>query len=339
MNSTSLVEAVEISKPDQADLEKKLETLKALDFTNASVSVYVVKISTTNKLRRCTDAKLLQCVPSLQNQFQNFVSSSIETNNHITAFTEISTNQDNRFFHVGTSETDFIQVLSMLHPSEEQEDIKPVTKLGELGEFNAYVIEIYLSADSPPIYGFRYVSQAWNPRNSAGGFFRLNDDMVALIDATPTFRIDSQLDFIAYGDDTFIINSSKFEAAMQFKERLVERKAATVDELGFSGIFAEGDELTLDNAIGTDKHLLRQLSSVREKAHYKDPNWIKSLKAEAQAAGNWMLEFDATEKIVIKKEKLYVRELLIVLQNKRVQTVIDKKIYDVDGELTAQVTR
>lgn len=339
IDAADLVAPSEESKIDQAELEKRLTALKALDLTTASVAVYVIEISTINKLRRCKDARHLECVPDLLEKFRCFVTSGINAYGHISTFTEIHTNQDNRFFHVEKFETDFPQVLAALHPPEGKEEIKSVAKLEELRKFNAYVIEMYMGPDLPALYGFRYVSQAWSPQNSSGGFFRLSNDMVASIDETPVFRIDNCLDFIAYGEDIFIMNSNKFESAMQFKERLVERKAETVVDLAASQIFVSGDELTLNNAIGTDKHLLRQLSSVQQKGYYKNPNWVTSLRTEAQAAGNWLLEFDAKGKIVVKNEKAYVRELLIVLQNKRVQTVVDKKVCDVDGELTDQVTR
>jgi len=332
-------EVMEAEEIDQATLDIKLAALKAVDLTTATIAVYVVEISKINKVLRCKHAKLLECDPALLARFGGYVTSSIVENSHISNLTEITTNQDNRFFYINSSETDFPQILTTLHPPQEKEDVSQVSGLDELKKFNAYVIEIYRGANLSPLYGFRYISQSWSPKNSSGGFFKLNNDMVAVFDDSPIFRIDSYLDFIALGEDLFIMDCAKFEMAMQYKDRLIERKSETVTEIKESNIFVTDGESIFSSVIGTDKHFLRQLSSVQKKGFYKDPIWVGKLRNEAQAAGNWLLEFDAAGKIVVKEEREYVRELLTVLQNKRVQTVVDKHIFDVDGELMIQVTR
>lgn len=344
MNDLSISQSVhEVSglllADDQTTLDAKLDVLKALKYDGAAVTIYVVEISKINKNLRCKRAKQLQCNKELLTRFQGYVEKCIEDRNHISNFSEITTNPDNRFFHLETSETDFLQIVDTLHPPQQSEDVGTVTKMDELQKFNAYVIEIYLGKDTEALYGFRYVSEAWSPKNSAVGFFKMNNDMVAMVDDSAIFRIDQYLDFIVYGEDLFVADCSRFESAMQFKDRLLDRKGEAIVEMKNCSIFVAGNEETLNVAIGTDRHFLRQLSSVKSKGFYKDQVWVGKLQQVAKAAGNWLLEFDAAGKIIIKNDKQYVRELLTVLQNKRVETVVDKKICDVDGELTAQVTR
>lgn len=340
MNDLSIVQLVdEVVIDDQTALDAKLDVLKALKLDGATVTIYVIEISKTNKNLRCRQAQQLQCDEAMLTKFQGYVEKCINDKNHISTFSEITTNPDNRFFHLEASETDFLQIIETLHPVQESEDVGSVTKLVELQKYNAYVIEIYLGKNANSLYGFRYISEAWSPKNSAVGFFKMSNDMVATIDNSAIFRIDQYLDFVAYGEDLFVADCSRFESAMQFKDRLLERKGEAISEMKDSSIFVAGDEEVLAVAIGADKHFLRQLSSVKNKAFYRDPVWIGKLQNVARAAGNWLLEFDSTGKIIVKNEKAYIRELLTVLQNKRVETVIDKKVFDVDGELTVQVTR
>jgi hypothetical protein len=334
-----LQETIEVEQLDQVTLDLKLSALRAIDLKNVSVIVYVVEINKVNKLLRCKEAKLLECDDLLLSRFKGYIESCISYYAHISNFTDISTNQDNRVFHVDIDETDFPQILETLHPSDKKEDIGSVSSLDELKKFNAYIIEIHRGIALPPLYGFRYISQSWSPKNSSGGFFKFDEDMVAIFDESPIFRIDPYFDFVVLGDDAFVMDSAKFEMALQYKDRLLDRKNEAMTEMTASKIFVPDGELLFASVIGTDKHFLRQLSSVQQKGFYKDPVWVRKLQNEAAAAGNWLLEFDSKGKIIVKEEKSYVRELLTVLQNKRVQTVVDKNVFDVDGELLVQVTR
>ena len=45
--------------------------------------------------------------------------------------------------------------------------------------------------------------------------------------------------------------------------------------------------------------------------------------------------FRSHGKIVIEESKEYIKELLTLLQNKRVKTIVDGIVFDVDGELIA----
>lgn len=324
---------------DQVTLDLKLATLKAINVSGAAVSLYVVKISKINKTMRCQEARILECAPELSGRLASDLVANISERAHISSFSDITTNQDNRIFYVESGETDFPQILSMLHPSDDKEDVGTVSDIAELSDFNGYIVEVCREGDLPPLYGFRYISQAWSPKNSAGGFFKFNDDMVAIIDDSPVFRIDSYFDFIVLGNDLHILNCAKFEMAMQFKERLEEIKTETVSEFKASNILAGDGGSMLVSVIGTDKHFLRQLSSVKTKGFFKNPVWMGQLRDAAKDAGNWLIEFDAEGRIVIKKDKEYIRELLTLLQNKRVRTVVDKNVFDVDGELIARIVK
>ena len=59
---------------------------------------------------------------------------------------------------------------------------------------------------------------------------------------------------------------------------------------------------------------------------------MNHMQKEAKAAKNWKIEFE-NNKILVKEDKEYIKEVLTLLQNKRVMTVVDKQVFDVDGEL------
>ena len=95
------------------------------------------------------------------------------------------------------------------------------------------------------------------------------------------------------------------------------------------------EEMFLSRAIGTDKHLMRQLASVYSKPYYNNDVWLTQLHQVAQNEDSWLIQFDADGKIQVQEDKKYIHELLTLLQNKRVRTVVDGVMFDVDGELIA----
>jgi hypothetical protein len=328
-----------VGEIDQATLDVKLATLKTVEIPASAINLYVLKINKLNKNKRCQEVRNLQCAPALAMRLAEDLKKNIMGRGHISNFSDITTNQDNRIYYVNAHETDFPQILSVMYPPADKGEIKTISSLKELTEFNGYVVEVCREEGLSPLYGFRYIAQAWSPKNSAGGFFKFNNDMVAIIDDSPVFRIDSYFDFVVLGDDMHVLDCGKFETAMQFKERLEEIKLETVSEMQSSNAFVDDGGSVLATAIGTDKHFLRQLSSVKNKGFFKDPVWMGQLREAARNAGNWLIEFDPEGKIVVKPEKEYIRELLTLLQNKRVRTVVDQNIFDVDGELVAQIVK
>lgn len=319
----------------QAALDQKLSQLKLHDLSAASVSVFVAEVSTSNKNKRCKKAKELSCHIDLQNKLKGYVLSCIESKAHISQLNEINTNQDNRFFYVEKDATDFEQVISAIHPSGATLGV--VSGLDELSAYNCYVIRLTFGSPVVNLYAFHYFGSAWSVKNVSTIFLKFN--AVAGLEEKPIFKIEPYIDFISIEDDLFIANIAKFESSMHFQGRLLERKSEVVAELEAGSVLAVGGSARLSNSIGTDKHFMRQLASVQAKGYYKDAAWMGKLRQEIQAAGNWLIEFNAAGKLVIKEDKAYIKELLTVLQNKRVQTVVDKHICDVDGELTELIPR
>jgi len=319
---------------DQAVLNANLATLKGIDLSNAVVNVYVVKTSLDNKIKRFSEIKRLSCEGDLKAQFKGYVVDGITPLEHISELRDITTNQDNRAFYVESGATDFQQAVDVI----QEGGITTIASAEALNKFNSYIIQLTYGDNQRSIYAYRYVSTAWSVKNSTKGAFNfemLNNQLIAGFDEKPRFQITSSIDLIQAGDGVFVTNIKNFESAMNYEERLKERKADAVTALCASNVITTEASYVLTTTIGTDKHLMRQLASVYSKGFYSDEEWMVKLKAEADKAGNWLIRFDADGKLEVDGDKAYIKELLILLQNKRVETVVDHKIFDVDGELIA----
>jgi len=313
---------------------RKLETLQNIDMSSAVINIYVAKISTSNKEKRFLDIKRLKIHGDNKQNFKNYATECIGGNEHICELRTINTNQDNRFFYVEKSATDFAQMETLITT----ENIPYVTNQSELNSFNAYVIQLTFGEPEQSIFAFRYISGAWSVNKTSGKFFgfsTVNNELIVSIDNDPRFQITPYIDFIQFNDDIFIADIRQFEVAMNYHERLKEKKIEAITALCACSAIAEIYKDTLTSVIGNDKHLMRQLASVHEKGYYSNDIWLTKLKNVADEAGNWKIKFDENGNILVEDNKDYVKELLTLLQNKRVKTIVDGVVFDVDGELVA----
>lgn len=319
---------------NQAALDLKLKVLQELNLNDSVVNVYVAKISTSNKEKRFIDIKRLKIHGDHKNSFKKYATECVAGHEHICELKTLNTNQDNRFFHVEKAATDFAQMEELVTNNK----IDYVTKQAELNNFNAYVIQLTFGEEEQSIFAFRYISGAWSVNKTSGKFFGLSpvkNELIVSIDSDPRFQITPYIDFIQFKDDIFIADVKQFETAMNFHERLREKKTEAISALCASSALVEKSKDTLTGIIGNDKHLMRQLASVHEKGYFSNDIWLTQLKNVADEAGNWKIKFDHEGKIVVEDNKEYIKELLTLLQNKRVKTVVDGVMFDVDGELIA----
>jgi hypothetical protein len=323
--------AVEI-QIDKATLDASLALLKGIDLSAAIVNVYVVKTTPSNKNKRFSKMCRLNCRDALKDQFRGYVTNCITPLEHVAELRDISTNQDNRAFYVEAGATDFGQAVNAIQAG----NITAINSPTDLNQFNSYMIQLTYGEDQRNIYAYRYISSAWSLKNTAGSTLSLNmlsNELIAGVDTHPRFQISSNIDLVQAGDSIFVTNLKNFETAMNYHERLNEKKAEAVTALSGSNVVTTAAAQILSETIGTDKHLMRQLASVHAKGFYANDAWMTKLKTAADAVGTWLIRFDAAGNLIVDNDKDYVKELLTLLQNKRVETVVDHNVFDVDGEL------
>ena len=319
---------------DQVSLDAKLVELQSLDLSEATVNLWVAEVKVGNKTKRFGDIKNLKVHSGYQDHFRQYVIECIQGNQHIEELRPITTIQDNRFFYVEASSTD----LSQLKERVEEGGLVTINQETELNEYNSYVIQLTFGEPEVSIYAFRYIKGAWSLNNTSNRTLRpsfQDNQLVVEIDQSFKFQITSYIDFIQYGDDVFIADLAQFETAMNYHERLREKKVETIRALGNSPAMNSSEATKLTTIVADDKRLMRQLASVYEKQHFTNDAWLRMLREAAIVAGNWKIRFDDQGKILVQENKEYVRELLVLLQNKRVKTVVDGLVFDVEGELIA----
>ena len=295
---------ISLTQIDQATLDQHLAHLKALDLSDAAVNVYVVKISTDNIKKRFQSVMRLPCEDTLNARFKGYAKKYITDYTHISELRDIHTSQDNRFFFVESTATDFQQVIDII---DAEQSPRPINNETDLNTFNGYVIKLTITNEEgldTNLYAFRYISKAWSVKNSASWTLKLKtlqNQLVADLDTEPRFTITSCIDLIQVGDSIFIANIDQFEKAMNYRKRLQERKNEAISALAAGSALVDDGSEVLSRVIGTDKHLMRQLASVHSKPYYNNNAWLIKLKqaAEKPESSHWLIKYDDQEKIQV----------------------------------------
>lgn len=161
----------------------------------------------------------------------------------------------------------------------------------------------------------------------------LNKKQAELTNNPSEFCLYDTLTFIVLDDSIFVREVDKFQTVMQYIERLENRKQATVAELKDLNLINNDGHAILLKTIGTDKTLMKQLVSAQKSGYYKNPAFSDALKQVVMTDKLGFIEFHDDGSIVIKEDKAYIKELLILLHDKRVRTLILQQVVDVDGNL------
>ncbi|WP_318452625.1 Kiwa anti-phage protein KwaB-like domain-containing protein [Photobacterium leiognathi] len=128
------------------------------------------------------------------------------------------------------------------------------------------------------------------------------------------------------------INVSAFEVMLDYTARLIDTKVEAIDEIVTCNIINDADEL--NSAIGTNKIFMKELATAKRKGFYKEEGFLENLTHEVVGNKHGNLQFNDDKTIKIINDKNYIKELLIFLNEKRVTTLVLKKLQDVSGNLT-----
>ncbi|HIF9149314.1 TPA: Kiwa anti-phage protein KwaB-like domain-containing protein [Photobacterium damselae] len=320
---------------DQINLVDKLNELKDVNINSEDISLYLVEFTPDNKIKRVSKSSHLKISASFKLDLKSYFKSLITNTSEIKFWSEINTNEDDRLFFLPIKETQFITVLDSI------ENAGHISGIDEMSEYNGYLIKYdFTDENNTPcfLYAMTYIATAWKivkrKRDLKQVITFSNEGNIADISKCENqFYITPKIDFISFNDGVYIHDIKAFERAMRFKNRLIERSNVTAQELVDENFINENDKETLINVINGDGHFMRNFSSVKTLSFYKEEGWLDKLYSAITIDKMGTLEFHEDKKIKIKNDKTYIKELLVLLQDKRVTTVISKRTCDVDGNL------
>lgn len=173
------------------------------------------------------------------------------------------------------------------------------------------------------LYGFRRVSSNWKTKGNAAAWAIFNDNRLSL-DPTPRFQLENTFDFFALNGEILILHKNRFESTLSYRTAHLEGFGELVGEAEFASVFS--DVAPLAEHVGVNKLRLRRMSAVRQKGHYRDPEFMTRLRADYAAYG-LPLTFDADGKIVATEASCSA--IITALLDHRLGSGFSHLIYDV----------
>lgn len=196
------------------------------------------------------------------------------------------------------------------------------TKLAHLQNTSFYVIK--LSVGGETLLAFRKTDSSWHTKRRRASIDALFRDETLTLEPSPAFSLSSYVDFFAFGGVIYMLEKSRFESVLSYREAHANQFQALQAEPQFSSIFSDMGPLIAH--IGTNKIHLRRACAIEVKGHYRDAGFMQRLR---ERAANYHLNivFDDGGLIVPTPETC--ADIITALLDHRLSSAFSEAIYDV----------
>ncbi|MER0240374.1 Kiwa anti-phage protein KwaB-like domain-containing protein [Fulvimarina sp. MAC8] len=204
----------------------------------------------------------------------------------------------------------------------EQSDARRVRTVKHLHNSAFYVVKL---VDGDRIlHAVRQTTPAWRTKNSKTYRSVIFKENELTLDEKPRFEIAKTIDFFIYDGTVFVRRKAGFETILIYKEAHQEDFRHLQAEPAFQGVFV--DLAPLVAHVGVNKLLLRRVSAIKQKAHYRDADFMRRLHQHAGALG-FSIRFNNQGKIIATPETC--AEIMTALLDHRLTSIVSNGIFDV----------
>lgn len=167
-------------------------------------------------------------------------------------------------------------------------------------------------------------------RNRSVRSFIYDDNQLA-VDDRPHFEIETSIDFFIVGGTILILNKGHFESALRYKQAHQNDFIQLQAEPEFSAIFVDMQPLV--DHIGANKIQLRRAAAIRQKGHYRDPQFMARLR-QRHAEFGLDIAFDQTDRIQVTPQTC--PDVITALLDHRLASAFSTLVYDVPNSVEVQ---
>lgn len=199
---------------DTNKFKKQLKEIKATNFSEWSVSFWLVKRKISQKnahydvLRVKTDKKL-------QKRFHGYIRQQLQHKDfHLTPYDFNNADGDDSLFTIDTAVTDFVKVAEKIENGFKSPFAQSYDEL-----LNSWAYISLFEKGDKRLFAWRKINSDIQPKKvrSKNAVFFQNHRLVDIEDKE-VFLIDPTYDFFVYDGTTFIANKKQFESSMNFRE-------------------------------------------------------------------------------------------------------------------------
>jgi hypothetical protein len=206
---------------------------------------------------------------------------------------------------------------------------KRLVRLAQL--YNASFYDVKCVHGENIIHAIRRTDKSWKGKRALTLSTLLFQDDTLTLEERPKFDIDQAIDFIVVGDEVLILNKANFESVLRYKATFMEDFAELQEEEAFAGAFVDMGPLV--DFVGNNKLHLRRISAVRQKGHYRNPNFMARLR-DRHREFDLHIDFDDYGRIVVTRGNC--QDVITALLDHRLASAFSNTIYDVPSTTTVR---
>ena len=295
-----------------------LAALKAFNLTEADLTVWVFKRSTREDVPVFT-GRWIGITDKLDAALRSAVGNATEAITETISYDILAQNNESSALTLDTDETHIALIKAQ---ASNPTPARKVNQLKQVSNADFYVLRF--AAKDAVLLAIRKTNATWSTRRSTGVLRVVFEDAELDVDNRPSFSLQPVFDFFVLEPDIFVSNKNRFESVLTYRTAHAEAFADLTSEREFASIFSDLGPIT--SFVGTNKIQLRRAVAIREKGHYRDPDFMQNLRDQYEAM-NLAIKFDARGRIIPTPESC--RDIFKALLDHRLDSRLSRRLYDV----------
>lgn len=295
--------------------EQALADCKGFDLANGVLSLWVFKKRTLGGYT----ASSIDVTDDLATELKNIAERALQGRTEVEDYSLISQPNEVSCLHVGTDETSFSELKTLIDAPAEEHRIKGDRAFKNI---SGYVIRVRVG--TRVLYCVRHVTDAWKTRKARTVInVVLRANRLELVEDR-SFTIAKSIDFFVLDNDILVIDKRAFEKLLNYKIEYTNSFTELQTDPVFLGCFTSMAPLIAH--VGTNTMHLRRMSVIQKKANYADPDYMQRLRT-ANTQEGWNITFDPAGRIIATEDTM--RVIMQVLLNHRLYSKLSLTTFDV----------
>lgn len=302
--------------------EQALANCREFDIDSGVLSLWVFK----KKQNGGYTVSSIDITENLENELKTIIRVVLQGRTEVEDYCLVAQTNEVSCLHVGTDETSFGDLKSLVDEPAEEHRIMGVRAFQGI---DGYLVRLRIG--TRVLYFVRQVTDAWKTKKSKqliNVVMRAN--RLELVEDR-SFTIAKSFDFFVIDNEVFIINKSSFERLMNYRIEYLNSFASLQRDTTFSECFVNIQPV-IDH-VGTNVMQLRRMAVIQQRANYANRDYMDRLR-EANSDEGWQIEFDPDGKIIATADTMKV--IMQVLLNHRLYSKLSLTTFDVQASSAVQ---
>lgn len=298
-------------------MQPTFASLRAFDFTNSTVHLWVFKRSSTPA--RFT-ARYAQTDDALNTLIVRVVQSEMRRITEFAEYTHLAQTNESSCLATPIQNSDFVHLKAVVDRPEPDWRVRTISDLknasGYVAKFTHNGQVVYAVKKSATNWKTSYLKTHINIVFNNGELSAAEDN---------GFAIEKSFDFYAHEAAMFIASKGAFESAMEHRASYAQAFMALQVNAAFSDLFTDIQPLV--RYVGSNAIQLRRIARIEERALFSRPGFLAAIQA-VNGRRNWGLNFDAATGCLVPCDQTAKTIMQILLDHRLLSEVTDM-IYDV----------